>query len=373
MKKLIRAIMSIIIILGVLFIPKTVYAEDEEYKEFLQGDSRWASYAYDGGSDTIGGQGCAITSITMFMAYADPALRDVNKFNPKIASQNYLRFDGNGCIYWEPKAGPLKLVNFAISSKDDVKSAMDKGYYVVAWTSRVYGSGTHYSPIVGWDDANNKPIIWDVAGGGKTWDDFTNNSTDISGFRVYESTKLKSTESLTGRGASTSEGSAERQALAFANVTKEWDLRGMPTKVAVTDKAVDLSKADKSNLSLAERINMGEIQDNISSRHKNAQQIANMCFVIAGLMLIVYSLLLSVGYVFDKSNSFINVSMVSLLTLGRLKIVDANEKITEEMQKEGYVKPGALYIRCVIILLLGCLLISGLIPMLVMKIVYAIL
>lgn len=372
MKKVAKVIISIAIILSVLIIPKNVYAADEEYKEFLQGDSRWASYAYDGGSDTIGSAGCAITSVTMFMAYADPDLRDVNKFNPKIASQDYLRFNGIGWIYWEPKAGPLKLVDTTISSKDDVKSAMDKGYYVVAWSSRVTDSRTHYSPIVGWDDANNKPIIWDVGGGGKTWDDFTNNSTDISGFRVYESTKLKSTESLTGRGASTSEGSAERQALAFANVTKEWELRGMPTKIAVTDKAVELSKADKSNLSLAEKIILGDLQDNISSRHKNIQQIANMFFVVAGLMLIVYALLLSVGYVFDKSNSFINVSMVSLLSLGRLKIVDENEKITEEMQKEGYVKPGALYIRCVIILLLGCLLISGLIPMLVMKIVYSI-
>ena len=62
--------------------------------------------------------------------------------------------------------------------------------------------------------------------------------------------------------------------------------------------------------------------------------------------------------------------MVSILTMGKIKIVDKGETISEEMQKEGYVKPNAFYIRSLVIFLVGCLLISGLVQRLVMGVVY---
>lgn len=369
-KRVLCIIVSVVMLFSVSCI--SVYASDDEYKHFLQGDSRWGDYVYDG-SDTIRKAGCALTSVSILMAYADPSLRDVNKFNPKIASDDYLSFNGSGCINWgNMKKGPLKLRDdVTIRSKGDVKKALDNGYYIVAWTSRVYYSGTHYSPVVGWDDEGDKPIIWDVAGGGKTWDDFTANSKDISNFRVYESTKLKSKEAFAGANSTdTSDVDTANQLEAYNSVIKEWELNGMPTKSEIDADAQDIELPDGKDLSLADKTNIAGIKDDINSRHKNIYQIMNISFSAIGFLLIVYALLLSVGYVLDKSNSFINLSMVSILTMGKIKIVDKGETISEEMQKEGYVKPNAFYIRSLVIFLVGCLLISGLVQRLVMGVVY---
>lgn len=369
-KRILCALISVLILFSVSCIP--VYASDDEYKHFLQGDGRWSSYVYDG-TDTIEGAGCALTSLAILMAYADPSLRDVNKFNPKIAADEYLCFNGNGCILWDKvQKGPLKLRgDVTIRSKGDVKKALDNGYYIVAWSSRVYYSGTHYSPIVGWDDEGDKPVIWDVAGGGKTWDDFTAKSKDISCFRVYESTKLKSKEAFAGANSTdTSDVDTDKQAEAFNNVVKEWELRGMPSKSNIRADAQDISLPDGKGLSLADKTNIAGIKDDINSRHKNIYQIMDISFSVLGFLLIVYALLLSVGYVLDKSNSFINLSMVSILTVGKIKIVDKGETISEEMKKDGYVKPNAFYIRSLVIFLVGCLLISGVIQRLVMEVVY---
>lgn len=369
-KRVLCTILSVVMLFSVSCI--SVYASDDEYKHFLQGDSRWGDYVYDG-SDTIRKAGCALTSVSILMAYADPSLRDVNKFNPKIASDDYLSFNGSGCINWgNMKKGPLKLRDdVTIRSKGDVKKALDNGYYIVAWTSRVYYSGTHYSPVVGWDDEGDKPIIWDVAGGGKTWDDFTANSKDISNFRVYESTKLKSKEAFAGANSTdTSDVDTANQLEAYNSVIKEWELNGMPTKSEIDADAQDIELPDGKDLSLADKTNIAGIKDDINSRHKNIYQIMNISFSAIGFLLIVYALLLSIGYVLDKSNSFINLSMVSILTMGKIKIVDKGETISEEMQKEGYVKPNAFYIRSLVIFLVGCLLISGLVQRLVMEVVY---
>lgn len=369
-KRILCALISVLILFSVSCIP--VYASDDEYKHFLQGDGRWSSYVYDG-TDTIGGAGCALTSLAILMAYADPSLRDVNKFNPKIAADEYLCFNGNGCILWDKvQKGPLKLRgDVTIRSKGDVKKALDNGYYVVAWTSRVYYSQTHYSPIVGWDNEGDKPVIWDVAGGGKTWDDFTAKSKDISCFRVYESTKLKSNEAFAGANSTdTSDVDTDKQAEAFNNVVKEWELKGMPSKSNIRADAQDISLPDGKGLSLADKTNIAGIKDDINSRHKNIYQMMDISFSVLGFLLIVYALLLSVGYVLDKSNSFINLSMVSILTVGKIKIVDKGETISEEMKKDGYVKPNAFYIRSLVIFLVGCLLISGVIQRLVMEVVY---
>lgn len=369
-KRVLCIVVSVVILFSISCIP--VYASDDEYKHFLQGDSRWGDYVYDG-SDTIRRAGCALTSVTILMAYADPSLRDVNKFNPKIAADEYLSFDGNGCINWgNMQKGPLKLRDdVTIRSKGDVKKALDNGYYIVAWTSRVYYSGTHYSPIVGWDDEGNKPVIWDVAGGGKTWDDFTANSKDISCFRVYESTKLKSNEAFAGAGSTdTSDVDTDNQLEAYNSVIKEWDLHGMPTKSEIDADAQDIELPDGKDLSLADKTNIAGIKDDINSRHKNIYQVLTISFSIVGFLMIVYALLLSVGYVFDKSNSFINISMVSVLTMGKIKIVDKGETVSKEMEKEGYVKPNAFYIRSLVIFLVGCLLISGVVQRLIMEIVY---
>lgn len=370
MKKLFSIITCLVVIICNVFTPCVVYAEDEDYKQFCQGDPRWGSYVY-AGSDTLASTGCAVTSFAVLMAYADPDLRDVNKFNPKICSQNYLNFTGNACIYWDPVAGPLKRrTDVSIASAEDVKSALDDGLYIMLW-GPVY-SGTHFSPIVGWDDNEKKPIVWDVAGGGLTWDDFTASGVQSGNIHVYESSKLPSNEAFNGAGSSYSGEQTDAQLIAYQNVIDEWELHGMPTISEIAVDMVDVVLPDSSNLTLSEKINMGSIKESMDSRHKTAQQILSIVFVTVGLVLLVYTLLLLIGYTFDRTNTFLNVSIVSFLSLGRLKVVGVNENVTPEMAKEGYITQKAMYVRCAILFVVGGLLVSGVIPMLVMKIVYAV-
>ena len=79
---------------------------------------------------------------------------------------------------------------------------------------------------------------------------------------------------------------------------------------------------------------------------------------------------LVLGSIFDRVNSFLSISLVSMLTLGKVKVLIDGENITPEMEKEGYISQKALYIRCLVLFLVGCLLISGVITNTVMKIVY---
>ena len=360
----------LLVIVSILFSFCTVnvYASDNEYQIFLQGDDRWCSYVY-GGSETIGSAGCAITSFAILMAYADDSLRDVNKFNPKICAKDYLTFAGDA-VYWTPKKGPLTLrSDVRISNKEDVKKALDQGLYIILW-GPVY-SGTHYSPIVGWDEESDVPLVWDVAGGGLTWDDFTASGVHTGDIHVYESSKLSSKEAFAGA-TSYSEDNSEAQLVAYQNVVEQWELLGMPAKSDIAVESIDLDLPDSNDLTLSEKINLGSIEEGINSRHKTPQQVLNIVFIIVGFLLIIYTLLLLIGFVFDKTNTFLNLSLVSILTLGKLKIVSMDEEITPEMAKEGYVSRKALFVRSLVLFLLGGLLVSGVIPMLIMKMVYAI-
>lgn len=364
-----RVLCFLIVLITFMSIPLNAYAEDDEYTHFLQGDDRWGSYNY-GGGETIRSAGCAITSFAVLMAYADPSLRDVNTFNPKICAQDYLNFSGSA-IYWAPKAGPLSEANVQITSAEDVKNALNDGYYIILWAA-VGSSGTHFSPIVGWDDDSNKPIVWDVAGGGLTWDDFTANGVQTGNIHVYSSSVLPSNEAFNGESYSTDGSQSQEEIDAYQSVIEEWNLKGMPSKSDIAVDMADVVLPDQSELSFSDRLVIGNIKENIDASKMSTYRIIKIIFVVIGLILIVYTILLMIGYVFDKSNSFLEVSIVSFLTLGRVKILNDNDAIAEEEDKKGYIKPNAFFVRLVILFIAGCLLISSIIPALVMKIVYSI-
>lgn len=377
LRRIINLLLVSVLVCSLVFCSITVYAEDEEYKEFLQGDPRWSSYVY-GGGETIGSAGCAITSFAILMAYADPSLRDVTKFNPEICARDYLNFSG-GCVYWEPKAGPLSLkqdFSFTAHSEEEaingIKEALDKGYYCIMWGTPLYSSGsqssTHYSPVVGWDDSAGKPILWDTFCGGNTWQEFVDGGISSNEIHVYESSNLKFDASMNTSSSDTE--LTDEQKLMVENTLSQWELHGMPKKSEIADLSLDLELAKNSDLSFEERVNLNGIKDDIELRNKSIHQVLSISVVVVGILLILYSILLLVGHTFDKANTFLNISLVSLLTLGKINVLEY-EEITEDMSKEGYVTYKALVVRCIIMFIIGGLLVSGAIPILIMKIIYS--
>lgn len=380
-----KSIISITLVIALVFTalmyPLEVHAEDEEYKEFLQGDPRWADYVY-GSSETIGSAGCAITSFAILMAYADPSLRDVSKFNPQVCASDYLDFEGDA-VYWNPVAGPLTLredLSFVATSEEDaiegIKDALDGGYYVIMWGTPVYsggyGSSTHYSPVVGWDDATGKPILWDVATGGNTWEAFADGGITSNAIHIYESSVLPSDEALSGASSVSSSDLTDEQKAIANNTITQWELNGMPEKSKIADQSLELEFYGSSDLTLAERINLGDIQEGMQSRIKTISQVLSIVVTILGLLLLVYTMVLLVGCFFDRTNSFLNVSIVSVMTLGKLKVIELDDELTPEQKKDGYISSNSLYVRCAVMFIIGGLLVSGVIPELVMKIVYSI-
>lgn len=378
MKRRVLCFSLVLLLIFNICFPLAAKAEDEEYKTFMQGDNRWGNYVY-GGGETLASAGCAITSFAILMAYADPSLRDVNTFNPEICAKEYLNFAG-AAVYWTPSKGPLTLSSTQITGStveelaESVKSALDKGLYIIMWGSSTYPGGTHYSPIVGWDDDKNEPIVFDVAGGweGFGWQDFA-KATNSGDIHVYESSKLPSNEAFTDTGNSTEISEEEKisQEESYNNVVAEWELRGMPTKSMIS-MDIDLpSFANQDGLTVAETQSLISINDSKNSKTL-VQWLGIICSVM-GIFNIVYSILLSVAYIFDKSNSIITVSMVSILSLGRLKVVDTGYPLEPTMREKGYITLKMLIVRCIVIFSVGCMLISGIIPKFVCFITYSIL
>lgn len=91
-------------------------------------------------------------------------------------------------------------------------------------------------------------------------------------------------------------------------------------------------------------------------------QIAKNVISFIGFLLLVYDFLLIVFYVFDRVNSFLNISLVSLITLGRIKVAlkeDFAELSKEDRKSNGYITLGKFIAIILVIGTLGGLMLSG--------------
>lgn len=381
MKRLVSMCL-IAVMLFTVFSIKTVAATSDEYKTWLQGDDRWAGESW--GSETIGYSGCMIVATAILMAYADPDLRDPEKFNPLIALNEGRISCVSGGIIFSATKDPLQWEDYiSVSGEDDckekIKQYLSEGKYLEIYGTPVYDerggyyhSNGHFCPVVGWDSSKDQPVIWDVAHNHESWYAYVDGG--IEGLEVFSSTKLKSTETLNGdivsTGGTTTE---ESQQKAAGDVLSEWDLNGMPSySVLKNGMVLPESLPKQGELSLVEQINLNEIKENIDLRTKSAEEVVNIVFVLIGLLMLIYGLLLLISFFFDRFNNFLDFSLVSALTLGKIRVIDKGVPITNDLSKQGYVTSTTLLIRIGAIELIGGLLVSGVIVRLIFKIVQAI-
>ena len=103
MKKRIIAFLTALVIMTV-GLSTAALASDDNYKTWLQTDSRWGSIGFGyNDSYTVARVGCALTSVAKVMAYSGAVSRDTSVFNPGVLC-NYLKshggFTSSGDIYW---------------------------------------------------------------------------------------------------------------------------------------------------------------------------------------------------------------------------------------------------------------------------------
>lgn len=373
---------SLFLILILCFSNVLVVKADDSWKTFSQGDPEWGSYVYGGGC-TLKSTGCAITGITILMAYANDELRDRSTWNPKIASQKF-GFSG-AAIYWgtttnaDPTfsiVGGGKQYSGGRLSAEDAKSRvnalLDKDYYVLICTKGLYTAGTHYSPVVGRD--GDTPKVWDVAGesGGsfQSWDDWANKGlTEIIAFQSSKQGSSKAFESAGASSTSDKENMSEeeKQELAF-KIVSEGELTGMPDSNLIFKDQTNIDLVNRDSLSQGEQEDVENLKQNISSGKKfSFEGLLNSIISFVGMFFIMYGIALFIAYIFDYVNTFIEISVLGIISLGKFRVLDVNENEGNfsggynESDGHTYLSKSMLVKRIVVFEIIGMFLVSGLI------------
>lgn len=141
-KRAIAAIMTAVITLTAVSAQGfAVSASGNEYKTWMQSDSRWKTKQLGTSGYTMSSIGCVVTSLSMLIVHA--GARDENNFNPGVLC-DFLSanggFDSTGGIYWN---APSKLIDSfsyvsggALTGSQEQKVAtvasyINQGYYVL--------------------------------------------------------------------------------------------------------------------------------------------------------------------------------------------------------------------------------------------------
>ena len=140
------------------------------------------------------------------------------------------------------------------------------------------------------------------------------------------------------------------------NIVPESSLTGMPESVSIGADASDVALPDRENLTISELNSLQSSKDAIEARNSiKVFDFARHAMVFLGLLLMVYVLLILLSAMFDRVNSFIDISLVSLFTFGAIKV--SNEEETKG--QVGYASNTKLYVSIGVMAVVSALLISG--------------
>lgn len=143
-----------------------------------------------------------------------------------------------------------------------------------------------------------------------------------------------------------------------SSLVDEWEISGMPIRHDMTTNQVAVVLMGRDSLSLSEAEAIAMMGENIALL-KEAELLDGMrtAIVFIGLVVILYGFMLMLAMVFDKANTFIDMSLVSVMTLGKVKY-DPFES-AKGVEPKGYVSTRKLSMMAIIILLVGVLLVSS--------------
>lgn len=379
LKRIWCVVLCVCICSTLLFQPREVYAKKtDDYKTFSQGDPRWGGQTPPGCGYTIARAGCFITAIAVLMAYANPDLRDVDKFNPGILAQKLSFSDGNlmsdSCSNADPTFTKVADDDTGYTGEAATKKILEyinQGYYIDIMCGPPIAAGsTHFSPIVGVRDG--KPVIMDVNGQKHpNFEDWAN--AGIKQIDLYKSSKNSFKDVMEGGtgnvngGDSSSTESATDEANAKAKTmqVKEEDLVGMLDASTLKDDQKAVNLPDSGSLSLEEKQAVSAIKISMEGYKWNLSSWFGKITSFLGLVLVFYSVLLFVGMLLDYVNVFIEFSILEKLTFGRYRLVSKDYFETNPII--GYDKySGRTNLTCkmcicrlLIVLAVGLLLLSG--------------
>ena len=152
---------------------------------------------------------------------------------------------------------------------------------------------------------------------------------------------------------------------AGANATpkEELDLDGMEGRKAYESRRAT-NRAEfptKDELSRKDQVALSRAKT--STQETKEYPMSNIIGLIiaAGVVMMLYSLILFLATVVEKGGAFIPGPWVTFTTLGKYKLAVEDDMVTNDRSVKygGYYTSGQLYGRCIIIFVTGALLVSG--------------
>ena len=141
-------------------------------------------------------------------------------------------------------------------------------------------------------------------------------------------------------------------------IESEWELTGMPDEFKLSDTQIDLL-LDELSLSGSEAENVAEIRNNIENQKFDIWNVVRAVVVGAGLVCMVYGVLIAVCGVFDLVSVF-SINLLGVITLGRWRMIPWGIKDYHPNDGGKYLRIRDLALRVLILLVIGGVLVSGL-------------
>ena len=146
-------------------------------------------------------------------------------------------------------------------------------------------------------------------------------------------------------------------ASSISKLVTEWELQGMPSKSEIKQRQKQISLPSRDDLTIDEAYSVALIGSGLSvNSQASAFDTARIIMVFIGLVVVSYAVLLFVAMIFDRVNVFIDISLVSILTFGKLKYSPYEE---DSINKKGFVTTKKLVIQLIVVLLVGIFILSS--------------
>lgn len=154
-------------------------------------------------------------------------------------------------------------------------------------------------------------------------------------------------------------------AVCTGTLVTESDLDGMPILSTLLEEQKRITLKSREDMTQQDLANLEYIASCLAAQKVTPVDWYHRLMSFLGLGLMVYGVLMVVCYLVDYTNSFIDISLLSVISMGRWQMVSKYE-IEEGLVKAGrnpngitYLTASTLAIRSAIIVLIGVFLVSG--------------
>lgn len=292
-------------------------------------------------------------------------------------------FDGVEC---EEKG--VKLEWAGMSQKEAlsvIKKYYNDGFYVIICVVAPGITDGHYVFCDGYDE-NGDMIVGDSGYCTTRLNGYMNNNLQICYCRVYSvkgapCNEMQSIYSdkvgqrLDGRNGPMSDEEMDT----YRGVVDEYDLEGMGKyrNYLTSEDCIVPEFMWKADLSLREQSCVSDIGSNIESSTLSARKVFYIALSFFGVCCILYGIVLFLAYFLDYNNTFIDISLLAIVSFGKLRVV-SREEMGYSNKKLGYNKKdkctyltlGMVAKRSIILFAVGILLVSGAIGGIILEVAW---